>query len=259
MNEIIYVDHQRLNSYIEQIDFREKRGIKLDIDKITYKFPFEFGINSSVSKDSGKYNETEKINCVWSYIQALNAYQDIRPGIEGVKYLIVREFIDLNEIFLEKISKKNEIILRFWASKINRNDQDIILLLASNIKYCDMPPGIDRVDNWSTYTALHRFLYDFREEINQSTMRDYFSDNFWDRNGSLGSEEHPLFLSQDVNLDIDMISDFTQNLELFFRSKGGLVAGKRKVEVVYVVRDHGHPHRDAPYHVFGYPLWIIQN
>lgn len=258
MKEIIYFDEKRLNSYIDQILFREKRGIRINVDNLEFKFPFEFGINFSPAKKNDHLSPYRKIQKVWAYIEENNAYHDARPGPMGVNYQIIREFVDVSEILLTSIADRNEVLMRFWASKIASGDGPIILLLCSNIRYSDMPAYVG-VDNKSSgFTALHRFLYEFRDEINQSPMGQHIPDHEWTRQGTLGSLEHPYFLSQDENLNPDIISTFVENLDVCFRNNGATVVGQRKVEVVYVVRELGQPSGGQPFHVFGYPLWMLK-
>jgi hypothetical protein len=191
-------------------------------------------------------------------VEENNAYHDVRPGAQGVIHQVVREFVNVSEIQLTSMIDRNKILLRFWASKIMSGDDAVILLLCSNIKYCDMPAYVGVNNNSSGFTALHRFLYEFRDEINQSRMAQHIPDHIWTRQGALGSLEHPYFLSQDENLDPDIVSSFVENLEVCFRNNGADVVGTRKVEVVYVVRELGQPAGGEPFHVFGYPLWMLK-
>jgi hypothetical protein len=248
MQELVYLDHLRLLNLL-----RATGGIPR-----SWNVEGELSASPKVTLSSG--GPISKAECIDTMVARLDDHSWIgtsRPASPGPTSEVIRELTLAQKFTVPSLRHAQHTSpgFNFWISYSEWMQKRIAsLCLLEGYRGEEGKP----IDMWpfSTYSCLMSLVYYARDEVNQSVLAANIPDDTHSFAEEIATKKTPSLTQYDNVKHIAW--EFATQTESLLESLGCFASQPRKVDVLYAVREYGYEGGmpDAPFAVFGYPIWI---
>lgn len=255
LNELLYVDTRRLDSYYQQAGSPKRRWLVFKKPKFTLSATPSVEVEASIEATTP--NLFEKISSVRRALDdrfqlTFHRPNSNDPNVDAVEEICLASRVTVNRA---RWSQESGSALVLWICQPPASDNTAgPLVLIEGYQASDhraMPAGP------SGFSVLAALIYGARTLIDRSILSAQFAHQPPPELGKFGTKTHPWSYTEHRTVSRYM-AEFAADPVNTLKSWDCNVDLERRIHVVYKVREWGRekekPHRTT---TFGYPLWIF--